>query len=116
MKQLVLLVLFVASGTSYAQYPGDTIDFKHQYRRGLKYEVKTTQNTVTGFLVRETVSTVVIEDKKEHHIYEILKNSIVSMKPLPDKRVMRDDYLGENYHAHTYMFSSSSIVSDEPVS
>lgn len=94
----------------------DSVYVGTHYRIGLKYVVKTTQNTVTGFLIRETPTTVVIEDKISHHIYEIVKSTIVSMRPVADSRVLRDDVFGENYHSHTYMFSSSAIVYDEPVS
>lgn len=107
-----MLILFVVGTAAYGQ-DKDSVYFGSHYRKGLKYVVKTTQNTVTGFLIRETAETVVIEDRTENHIYEIRKNTIISMKPFSDFRVLKQDVYGDNPHAHTYMFSSSSLVTDE---
>ncbi|MBA3664421.1 MAG: hypothetical protein H0W61_09460 [Bacteroidetes bacterium] len=113
MKHIACIIFIFIAGHCLAQ-DADTIDFIHKYRQGVKYDVRTTQNSVRGYLIRETFATVVIEDRQQSHIHEFLKSSIVSMKPVQDRRVLKEDILGENYHAHTYLFSSSSIVFDEP--
>lgn len=100
----------------FAQENADSANFIPKYRKGLKYEIKTTQNILHGFLVRETYNSVVMEEKRGEQTYEILKNSIISMRPVSDRRVLKEDLLGSNYHAHTYLFSASSIVFDEPLS
>jgi hypothetical protein len=116
LKKLFYIFIFCLAKFSLVAQITDSVYYGSHYRRGLKYEVRTTQNTVSGFLIRETATTVVIEDRRENHIHEILKSTIVSMKPVADSRVLRDDLLGENYHAHTYLFSSSSLVYEDAVS
>jgi hypothetical protein len=111
-KLFYILIFFLVNTCLYSQVQ-DSVYYGAHYRKGLKYVVKTTQNTVTGFLIRETAETVVIEDRSTNHIYEIKKSTIISMKPFSDKRVLKDDVFGENRHAHTYMFSSSSLVPEE---
>ncbi|MCE3259283.1 MAG: hypothetical protein K0S12_924 [Bacteroidetes bacterium] len=110
MKNGILLFIFFAlCEVSIGQ--NDSSGFTPKYRKGIKYIVITTQNKVSGFLVRETAETVVIEDRRTDQLHEIRKNSIVSMRPASDKQVYREELLDENTHAHTYLFGGSSFVS-----
>lgn len=90
--------------------------FIPQYRKGLKYDIKTTQTRYVGFLIDENRETIIIHDRKNNQEFEIVKSTIVNARILQDREVYRADFLDENYHGHTYLFSNSSLLYDRPVS
>ncbi|MCE3228286.1 MAG: hypothetical protein K0S32_2837 [Bacteroidetes bacterium] len=115
MKYIVLLMLFFAiSEDSFGQ--SDSVSFTPKYRRGVKYEIVTGQNKISGFLVKETAETVSIEDRRTGQLHEIKKSAIISMKPVSASKTYQKDFLDENAHAHTYIFSNSSYCSGSPES
>jgi len=114
MKRIILLgIIIYMCLPLFAQVDSAAVSFTPKYRRGVMYEVKTTQNTVRGFLIEEKAETIVIEDRKNDQIYELRKSTIISMKQVGDSDAYKRDFLDQNYHAHTYLFSGSSLINED---
>lgn len=92
-------------------YTKDSLGFKPQYRRGIKYYVKTTMGTdYTGFILKETRDILTIEDRTTHEVTELRKDAIVSVRIFSDRQSFLTDITGENRYANNYLFATSAFT------
>ncbi|MES2680371.1 MAG: hypothetical protein V4635_10820 [Bacteroidota bacterium] len=88
----------------------DPSDFIPQYRRAVMYNITTGFDiSYTGFIVKETETYIVIEDRRTHEIWEIKKAEIREARVF-SSRQSYSTLLGENYHAGNYLFATSAFL------
>jgi hypothetical protein len=88
----------------------DPGDFTPQYRRGVMYSISAGFGMIyTGFVVKETETYVVIEDRSTHEIWEVKKAEIKEARVF-SSRQSYSTLPAENYHAGNYMFATSAFL------
>jgi hypothetical protein len=87
----------------------DSLNWKSQYKKGIKYQIKTsTGQSYTGWVIDETRLEITIEDRAKDVKYILYKSEIVSGEAISTRQSLEEDLLGDNEHAHTYLFAGSS--------
>lgn len=108
-KLLAFSLLFLTAFVLRAQND-EAGGFAPQYKKGVRYVVKTTAGTAhNGYVVNETKEAITLENRNLHEKIDIRKSEILSAKAMPDRKAYENDVLGENKHADCYFFASSAL-------
>lgn len=115
MRWCLIIFAFLINHCLSSQNNGDSSAFRPVYQNDIKYIVKTTFGTThTGYIVRETADSLIIENKNIKTLTGIAKRDVFSIKTMERiKRTYEEEKFSPNYHANNYLFSTTAFEFEE---